>query len=267
MQLNDARVLLTGACGGIGRETALRLAAAGARLVLAGRNAGILDTLQAQKAKGGGIASTMTIDISQPGGAQQIQKAAQAALGGIDVLINNAGVLDFGPFAAQSSEAIQRLFAINVIGPVQLTRAVLPNMLDQGRGHIVNIGSVFGSIGFAYMSVYSSSKFAMHGFSQALRRELTGSGITITYVAPRATRTGLNTGAVYRMCEALGMSMDTPDKVAARVVDAIQRDARDVYIGWPESLFVRINALLPGAVDVALRRQHRQVSEFAAQAK
>jgi short-subunit dehydrogenase len=61
--------------------------------------------------------------------------------------------------------------------------------------------------------------------------------------------------------------MDTPEKVAAHVVNAIQRDARDVYIGWPESLFVRINALLPGAVDVALRRQHRQVSEFAAQAK
>lgn len=267
MQLNDARVLLTGACGGIGRETALRLATAGARLALAGRDPVVLEDLRVEIAKRGGHASTFVVDICQPDGPERIKQEAMATLGGIDVLVNNAGVLDFKSFAKQSPEAIRLIYMINVIGPVLLTQAVLPYMLEQGRGQIVNIGSTFGSIAFAYFGAYSSSKFAMRGFSEALRRELAGSGVKVTYVAPRATRTSLNTAPVYRMCEALGMSMDAPEKVAGYIVRAIQRDATDVYIGWPESLFVRINSIVPRIVDLALRKQHRQMSKFAAEAK
>lgn len=265
MRLDDARVLLTGACGGIGREIARGLAEAGAHVALAGRELRVLQDLANEVDKHGRTASTITADLSRPDGPALIQQQALADLGRIDVLVNNAGVLDFSALPAQSTEAIERIYRINVIGPVLLTRALLPHMLERGSGQIVNVGSIFGSIAFAYFGAYSSSKFALRGFSEALRRELAGSGVIVTYVAPRATRTGLNTPAVFRMCETLGMAMDAPQTVAAHVLRAMERDANDVYLGWPERLFVRVNAVLPRLVDLVLRRQNRQMGAFAAQ--
>lgn len=267
MQLNDARVLLTGACGGIGREIAALLAGAGAHVALAGRDEPVLQELCSKIRGHGNAASVITADLAQPAGPELIAQEALTALGGIDVLINNAGILDFRAFAEQSPGQIERLYRINLTGPVLLTRAVLPHMLRKGSGHIVNIGSTFGSIAFAYFAAYSSSKFAMRGFSEALRRELDDTGIHVTYVAPRATQTRLNSAAVYRMNQALGVGMDTPQNVAARIVRAIECNACDVYIGWPERLFVRINAVLPRLVDRVMRKQHGQMANFAAQVK
>jgi short-subunit dehydrogenase len=136
-------------------------------------------------------------------------------------------------------------------------------MLARGTGKIVNIGSTFGSIGFAWFSAYSASKFALRGFSEALRRELADSGVTVAYIAPRAVKTKLNTAAVYQMAHATGMRMDAPSWVAGRVIRAIRHDRKDVYLGFPESLFVRVNTLLPRLVDMALRKQNRTMSTFA----
>ncbi|MDX1488767.1 MAG: SDR family oxidoreductase, partial [Acidiferrobacterales bacterium] len=260
MQLSNTRVLLTGACGGIGREIAALLARAGAHVVLAGREVDVLQGLCSEIRDHGSTASVITVDLAKPNGPEQMTQEALAALGHIDVLINNAGILDFRAFAEQAPGQIERLYRINLIGPVLLTRAVLPHMLRKGSGHIVNIGSTFGSIAFAYFVAYSSSKFAMRGFSEALRRELEDTDIQVTYIAPRATQTRLNSAAVYRMNQALGIGMDAPKDVAALIVRAIERDARDVYIGWPERLFVRINAVLPGLVDRVMRRQHDQMA-------
>jgi short-subunit dehydrogenase len=267
MQLNNARILLTGACGGIGREVAVLLADAGAKLALAGRDEAALTDLCAKVAKRGGAASGIAVDLMQPEGPERIVKDALAILGNVDVLINNAGVLDFRAFSKQDPARIEQIFRINLISPVLLTRALLPHMIEKDTGHIVNIGSTFGSIAFAYFATYSSSKFAMRGFSQALRRELADTDIKVTYVAPRATQTRLNNAAVNLMNQALGIGMDAPKKVAARIVSAIQHDARDVYIGWPERIFVRINAVLPGLVDRALHKQHAQMAVFEAQSE
>lgn len=152
---------------------------------------------------------------------------------------------------------------LNLVVPMLLARIILPGLVAAGTGRIVNVGSTFGSIAFPWFAVYSASKFGLRGFSQALRRELAGSGVGVTYVAPRAARTRLNTGAVYRMAEAVKMRLDEPRWVAGRVVEAIERERDEVYLGWPESLFVRVNALLPGLVDRALRRQTRQMEPFA----
>ncbi len=122
-------------------------------------------------------------------------------------------------------------------------------MITARRGQIVNVGSIFGSIGFPCFASYSASKFALRGFSEALRRELADSGVTVTYVAPRFTRTGFNHGAVARMADALRMNQDEPETVARDVVDAIERDGRNRYFGWPEKFFVRINSR-----DAATRR-------------
>jgi short-subunit dehydrogenase len=158
---------------------------------------------------------------------------------------------------------IERLMQVNLVAPIQLTRMLLPAMLKQGRGRIVNVGSTFGSIGFPYFAVYSSSKFGLRGFSQALRRELDGSGVGVTYIAPRATRTPLNSNAVVRMNQALKVAMDPPEQVAAAIVRAIEQERAEVYLGWPEKLFVRLNAILPGLVDGALRKQHAIMRKFA----
>ncbi|HEX6828520.1 MAG TPA: SDR family NAD(P)-dependent oxidoreductase, partial [Burkholderiales bacterium] len=137
----------------------------------------------------------------------------------------------------------------------------LPGMIARGRGRIVNIGSTFGAIAFAHFAAYSATKFALRGFSEALRRELEGTGVGVTYVSPRATRTAANPEAVYRLTEQAGNAVDTPEIIAPLVADAIEQGRCELQIGAPESLFTRINALFPRLVDAALRKQNRAARE------
>jgi short-subunit dehydrogenase len=265
MKLQGKRILLTGAAGGIGAELARQLGARGACLALADRNAAALAELAASIEDAGGEAHIAPVDLLEAGGRETAVQLARERLGGIDLLVNNAGLQSFRAFAEEDPAMLARVVQLNLLAPMLLTRAVLPEMLLAGSGRIVNLGSTFGSIGFAYFVVYSASKFGLRGFSEALRRELEGSGVGVTFVAPRAARTPLNTGSVYRMAEATGMRMDEPRWVAEQVVEAIEHDRRDVYLGWPESLFVRVNAALPRLVDRALRRQRSIMARFAAQ--
>jgi len=128
------------------------------------------------------------------------------------------------------------------------------------------VGSTFGSIGFPFFAAYSASKFGLRGFSEALQRELDATGVDGIYVAPRAARTPLNTGPVVRMNEALKVAMDPPEVVAEAIVRAIERDRERVYLGWPEKAFVRLNALLPGVVGRALRKQSHPMRPYALEA-
>ena len=260
MKLTDTRVILTGASGGIGSRIATSLASAGARLLLVDRQAEMLRDVTGRL---GEQAAMAVADLTRNADRQSVVDTATRDMGGVDILINNAGLLDFTPYEGEDPRSIERLIAVNVAAPMLLTRAVLPKLLTQGRGCVVNIGSTFGSIGFPFFTSYSASKFAIRGFSEALRRELEGTGVSVTYVAPRATCTSLNTGAVYRMNEALNVKMDTPEKVAAAVVEGILKDRTEIYVGWPESLYARLNGLLPAIADHALRKQKRQMRKFA----
>lgn len=263
MDVHNARVLLTGATGGIGQHLAQHLAKRGARVALVGRRAGALTELCRMLSEDGCDAIPVTADVSSLQGVASAINQVHRRWGGVDILVNNAGLANFGEFATVDPVALEALLRTNVIGPMLLTRAVLPGMLQQQRGQIVNIGSIFGSIGFAYFAPYSTSKFAMRGFSEALRREVHGRGVEVTYVAPRATKTALNSDAVYRMAAAVKMNLDEPECVAERIVEAIVKGKKDCYLGFPESLFVRINALLPRLVDAALRKQNRVMRKFA----
>jgi len=137
-------------------------------------------------------------------------------------------------------------------------------MKARGAGQIVNVGSIFGSINFAHFATYSSAKAGLRGFSQALRRELSGTGIDVTYVAPRAVRTALNSPAVMEFARLTHMNMDAPEAIAARIVAAARARKRDVYFGFPEALFVRVNALFPGLVDGALAANDRKAARLFA---
>lgn len=257
--------MLTGATGGIGGAIAGELSRRGASLVLVGRNGDKLEMLANGLHREDRSPLALVADIAESGAAASIVERARAAVGNVDILVNCAGVQTFGFFAEENASGLQDLFAINVIAPMAMTRALLPHMLQQRKGQIVNVGSIFGSIGFPCFASYSASKFALRGFSEALRRELAGTGVGVTYVAPRFTKTAFNRDVVRRMAIALKMNQDEPSAVALAVVDAIERNGHNRYLGWPEKLFVRINSVLPRLVDGRLMKEVERMRPFAAE--
>lgn len=259
MKLEDSRVLLTGASGGIGQAMAASLAGGGAHLLLAGRQG---DALQALARAHPGRVEFVSADLRERGGRDAVIAAARS-FGGINCMVNAAGVSRFGLVERQDDDAVAELIQLNVTSTVQLTRGMLPLLREAPKALLVNVGSIFGSIGYPGFATYCASKFAMRGFSEALRRELADTRIKVLYVAPRATRTPMNSGAVVEMNRHLNVAMDDPLAVAERIVDAIRREREELYIGWPEKLFVRLNGLLPRVVDQALRRQLPVVQRFA----
>jgi short-subunit dehydrogenase len=128
---------------------------------------------------------------------------------------------------------------------------------------VLNIGSVFGNIGYPGYAAYSASKFAMRGFTEALRRELADTQVRLHYLAPRATRTSINTSAVERMNVALKVSMDPPQTVARTVRHVLEKNVSAAVVGWPEKLFARVNALAPVLVDAAIRKQLPTIRRYA----
>ncbi len=258
MKLNKKNILLTGAAGGLGQEIALQLAAEGANLALLDRNADGLNQLCDQIKQTNGQTNAIIVaiinDFSDENAAETVMNEAIKKLGSVDILINSAGVLDFTQFASQSPARINQIMYVNAIVPMQLTRALLPSLLAKNAGHIVNIGSIFGSIGFPHYASYSASKFALRGFSQALRRELFDSNIKVTYIAPRAIKTPINNAASSQMMAATNTAMDEPNVVAAEIVHAIIQQKNEHFIGQPESFFAWMNGIFPNLVSNGLKK-------------
>lgn len=263
MEVSPRHILLTGATGGIGAATAMALAVPGTRLTLVARDPARLRQLADRLAPSCGGVGTVAADLAAPGVAAGVVGPATAAQGAIDVLVNCAGINDFGGFATAAPEKIEAMVATNLLAPMQLTRAVLPGMLARGRGRIVNVGSVMGGVGFAGFGVYCATKFGLRGFSEALRRELRGSGVSVAYLAPRYTRTALNTVAMDRMAQAVRMNTDAPETVARAVAATVDGSKADTVIGLVERLLVRVNGLLPGVIDISLARLNRRMAEHA----
>jgi short-subunit dehydrogenase len=263
MTKTHRHILLTGASGGIGAATAAALAAPGTRLTLIARNPERLQQLAERLAPLSGGAVGIAADLGVSGAAVRVIAEATAAHGSIDALVNCAGINDFGRFADASPERIEALIVTNLLAPIQLCRAVLPGMLARRQGRIVSIGSVMGGVGFAGFAVYCATKFGLRGFSEALRRELRGSGVSVAYVAPRYTRTALNTAAMDRMARAVRMNTDAPEKAADAIVAALNGAKPEHTIGAMERLLVRVNGLLPGVVDGSLATLNRRMLEHA----
>lgn len=253
MNLRKSSVLITGAAGGIGSAVAKRLALSGARLLLTDLHIAPLDRLAAELAAGGASAATVAADIATDAGRTAVVE--QAGAREVDVLINAAGVNPFGLFEDQRAAAIGKTMLINALGPMLLCHALLPLFAQRPHAHIVNVGSTFGSVGFPGFCTYSASKFALRGFSEALRRELADTPIGVHYVAPRATQTALATNRVRALNEELGAGMDTPETVAAAIEGALRHERRETFLGAPERLLAKLNGLMPGLVDRSLRKR------------
>lgn len=241
MPLKGKQAVVTGGAGGIGSLLCQSLIAQGAQVLVVDRAESL--PFEAELLRG---------DLSTMEGVNAVAKTLASRE--VDILVNLAGIQYFGLCEQETSEHTALLFAVNLVAPVRLTQAVLPQMKRRGAGQIVNVGSTFGSISFAHFATYSSSKAGLRGFSEALRREVSSQGIDVTYVAPRAVKTPLNSEKVLELARIVNMNMDAPQWVAARIAEAIVRRRKDVYLGFPEKLFVRINAVLPRMVDGALKK-------------
>ena len=263
MKVEGKTVLITGANGGIGSCLAHELASAGAALILVGRDQVSLARLR-QALPFSARHRVQVCDLQSASGVQGLVNYCQSLSGGLDMLVNNAGMSDFTFVSASDTEVTRALIELNLTVPVTLTAALLPALMTRREAAVINVGSVFGSIGYPGFAVYGASKSGLRTFSEGLRRELADSPVRVLYAAPRATRTPMNSSRVVAMNHALGNAMDAPEKVAAAIAASVRYDRWGALgIGWPERLYVVLNNIFPRLTDRALRRQLPQIRQFS----
>src|SRR3954447_8496879 len=193
MDLQGRTVAITGASSGIGEATALACAEAGAAVALAARRADRIEALAKRIEDDGGRAVALPTDVSDERQARAFIEHAYEQLGGLDALVNNAGVMLLGPIPGADTEEWRRMIDANVYGVLYCTHAALPVMLEGGSGHIVNVSSVAGRVARAGSGVYNLTKWGVNAFSEALRQEVTAQGIRVTLIEPGAVATELPT--------------------------------------------------------------------------
>jgi len=241
--------LVTGAGSGIGRELALQLAAAGARVVVVERERSSLNAVEKELAARGGQAGGFALDVSDANGVERVAAEVESKLGTVDFLFNNAGIGLVGDFLATGYEQWQRILAVNVMGVVHCARAFGRAMVARGGGHIVNISSGAAYAPPPYLAAYAASKGAVLALSQALRAELAPSGVVVTAVCPGIINTNITSSAV-RVGRAAPASVGAhgvemyrkrgygPDRAARAILKGIRRGpailpvAPEAWLAW-----------------------------------
>lgn len=257
MRIAGSTVLLTGAAGGIGQAIARELAAKGAKLVLSGRRADVLEALADEL-----DARVVTADLADP---DQVDHLAQACPD-TDILIANAALPSSGDLLDYTPEQIDRALTVNLRAPVMLARALAPRMVEAGRGQIVLVGSISGKAATKYSSLYSATKFGLRGFALAFRQDLHGTGVGVSLVQPGAVRDAgmfADTGAT----PPAGVRMVSPGQVVAGVVRAVERDLCEVNVAPVElRVLSAIAGQFPGFAEKLQRGSsaERTLSEVAA---
>ena len=250
--LAGANALVTGASGGIGPYIARALAGEGANIAVSGRRVDALEALVAELAGLGARAEPVPADLADPADAEALIERSEAALGPIDVLVNNAGVEFAAAFASQPTEELRTTVEINLWAPLLLTRRVLPGMLERGRGHVVFVASLAGKAPTPYEAVYSASKAALIGLTRSLRVEYREAPVGFSVVCPGFVA---GDGMYQRMVEQgirsnriLGET--TTDKVATAVLDALRRNRSQVIeSGAPIKPLLALGELAPRAFE------------------
>ncbi|SHF75369.1 Short-chain dehydrogenase [Marinomonas polaris DSM 16579] len=262
MQWQQQTCLLTGATGGIGQAIAKALANKGVSLILQGRSESRLQQLSDSLT---GEHKILVADITTIQGREKICRMAE--LNAISMLINNAGVGQFSLLEETEEAVIVDTLEINLLAPILLIQELLPLLqkADQQQpapSYVINVGSAFGSIGFAGQSIYCASKFGLRGFTEALYRELADTNVHISYFAPRATATSINSDQAMAMNKALGNSVDSPESVANALIQQLEKGHARLFVGFPEKLFVKINGAFPHIVDKALFKKLPIIKRF-----
>jgi len=248
--LEGLKAVVTGAAGGIGAPLSRLLREAGVHVT------GVDQTLCEE------CDATVLCNLGDDAELQTLCERLRADPP--DLLVSVAGVMCFGPHERQDFSRLDLCYRINLVVPAALAQAVAGPMRTRGSGQIVNIGSVLGAIPYPWFAAYSSSKAGLAAFSQALRRELDGSGVNVTHVSPRAVRTPFNRGGVERFLDLAGMKADDPEFVARQIVAAIRQRRPNLSLGTAEAFYATLNALVPTVIDRGLRPQLARVrAEFS----
>jgi short-subunit dehydrogenase len=222
MQVSGATVLLTGATGGIGQAIARVLDGAGARVLLSGRRTELLEEIRAGLSES---AEGLPADLAEPGAAADLAERA----GAVDVLVANAALPASGRFDAFTPEEIDRAIDVNLRAPMQLTRALLPGMLERGRGHVVLVSSLSGKVASSGSAVYSATKFGLRGFAAGLREDLHMTEVGVTVVSPGfVSDAGMFADSGARLPRWVGTV--TTEQVAQAVVEGIERGRAEIDV-------------------------------------
>jgi short-subunit dehydrogenase len=261
-ELRGSRLLITGASGGIGRCLAEQAASAGARLALVARSADKLGELAGELSDRGTEVLALPADVTSESDRRRVLEAVADRFGGLDVLVNNAGVGSWGHFTDGSEEILRQVMEVNFFAPAELIRLAIP-LLGRGamRPAVVNIASMCGRRGMPAWCEYSASKFALCGLTEALRGELVRFGIDILLVVPGLTNSGLGEHLLQRSGRypidfRKGMP---PERVAAGVLRALRSNRTETVLGWEARWILRVNRFFPRLVDALLARQVRRL--------
>ncbi len=259
--LTGRRLLITGASQGIGRALAEQVAAQGVCVAVSARSGDVLDDLARTLAARGAEVLPVAADVTAEADRRRLLDTVADRFGGLDVLINNAGVGAFGHFAGSTEAVLRQVMEVNFFAPAELTRLAIP-VLERGKQPaVVNVASMCGRRGVPAWPEYSASKFALCGLTEALRGELARFGIDVLLVLPGLTRSNLAQNLLRnegRMKIEFEKGMP-PETVAAAVLRALRKNRAETVVGFEAFWILLANRLLPGLVNYGMARKVRQL--------
>jgi short-subunit dehydrogenase len=238
--------LVTGASSGIGAATARELARRGASVVLAARRSAELDAQVRAITEAGGEALAISADLTDPADVMSLTERTMASCGRVDVLVNNAGAGWYRPLACSPPGEISGLVGVNLLAAMCLARVVLPGMLKRRHGAIISVGSLSGRV--AMEPLYSATKYGLRGFSLALRRQLAGSGVSVSLVSPANIDTAMTRHVTARM--------PGPDVVATTIADLVRHPRREVVVPRKHYTIAWLEQAFPSMADMVHQRRH-----------
>jgi len=253
-EMRNRAVVVTGAAGGLGSALADRYAALGARLALLDLDAARGEALAQRLRAGGAQAWALACDLADEAACSAAIADAQRTLGGIDLLVNNAGISARLLLADATPAIARRVMAVNYFGALHATQAALPSLRAR-RGQIVVVSSVAGFAPLAGRTAYAASKHALHGFFDSLRAELRASGVTVTIACPSFIATGIEQAAPGAARRATGGDVSAPAAVAARIVDAARRGQRLCLPGRTPRLAWWLSRVAPAVYERMMLRR------------
>jgi short-subunit dehydrogenase len=256
-RIKGARIVITGASQGIGRALTVAACQWGGRVLAAARSGDQLRELAGEVGRRGGTIAVIQADVTDGADRRRMVEGAIEHFGGVDVLVNNAGIGATGHFAEASPDRLRKIMEVNFFGLTETTRAFLPLLREGEQPAIVNISSIAGKRGIPARSDYSASKFAVQGFSEALRTELVKDGIDVLLVCPGLTQTNFSQNMLEQKAR---LPMDhlrgmTAEEVATATLRAIEANRREVCLTFQGRLMVLVSRFLPRLADrIAARR-------------